>query len=606
MREMTELEWLRRGVDRRSFGAGISAAALSLALPARAGTKPADSTPMVRARLEKLHAGGGGTLALPRGEYHFWPDAVLARHLYISNNDPGENRIIFPIEDFRELTVDGNGSRFVFHGLVTPFAILKSSRVTLRNLEIDWQVPFHCEGDVLAADPDGRWIEVRIPEPFSYRVDAENRFYIVGEGFERQGMGNILEFNRERHETEYQVADNFFLTRDGTYVREYKARETGPRRVRFEVPNQFRDTPGVGGRVAIMPRPRRAPAVFIADSEDVQLERVAIRHAGCMGVIAQLSRNISLKDCEVRPRPDSGRYISTCFDATHFVNCAGLVSLDGCATSNHHDDGLNVHGIFVRILGGEDASAIRAELFDRQQRGVRVLERGHSITIADATTLDIYYRGTVESVDYRDERYLSLSVTPPLPRAPAEGDVINNLSRNPDVVLANSSIGKNRARGVLLSTSGKILVENNRFHTPGSAIRVSSGVDYWYESGPVNDVVIRNNDFDNCRYGIWSGGVIDIVAVDGKKSQSTTPYHGRVAITGNRFTSFDGLIVKAYRVAELEFTGNRIVHSDAYPPFRTVAAPIETMAVGKLEVANVQVEGFEFASLTREATQKPG
>jgi hypothetical protein len=592
-------------LDRRGFGAGLAATALSLALPVRAGTKAKDATPMVRAELGKLHAKGGGTLALTRDEYHFWPDAALAKHLHISNNDPGENRIAFPIEDFRQLTIDGNGSRLVFHGLVTPFAILQSSRITLRDLEIDWQVPFHCEGDVLAADADERWIEVHIPEHFSYRVDGEGRFYIVGEGFERQGMGNILEFNRERHETEYQVADNFFLTRDGTYVRDYKAQETGPRRVRFDVSKKFRDTPSVGGRVAIMPRPRRSPAVFIADSEDVRLERVAIRHAGCMGVIAQLSRNVSLKDCEVRPRSDSGRYISTCFDATHFVNCSGLVSLDGCTTSNHHDDGLNVHGIFVRILGGEGAS-IRAELFDHQQRGVRVLAKGDRITVADATTLDVYYQGNVESVEYPDDRHLSLSVSPPLPRAVAEGDVINNLSRNPDVRLANSSIGKNRARGVLLSTAGRILVENNRFHTPGSAIRISSGVDFWYESGPTRDVVIRNNDFDNCRYGIWSGGVIDIVAVDGKESTSTTPYHGRVAITGNRFTSFDGLIVKAYRVAELEFSDNRVIHSTAYPPFRTVTAPVEVKAVGKLNVANIEVEGFNFASLTRETAQKPG
>jgi hypothetical protein len=227
---------------------------------------------------------------------------------------------------------------------------------------------------VLAADPDSRWIELSIPEPFSYRVDQDGRFFIVGEGFERQGFGNILEFNRARRETEYQVADNFFLTRDGVYVRNYKAREIAPRRVRIEVAQKFRDIAMVGNRVAIMPRPRRSPAVFIADSANIRLERVAIRHAGCMGVIAQLSRDISLEKCEVQPRADSGRYVSTAFDATHFVNCSGTVALRGCTLSNHIDDGLNVHGIFVRILRGEGPGRIAAELSDHQQRGIRVLE----------------------------------------------------------------------------------------------------------------------------------------------------------------------------------------------------------------------------------------
>jgi hypothetical protein len=206
----------------------------------------------------------------------------------------------------------------------------------------------------------------------------------------------------------------------------------------------------------------------------------------------------------------------------------------------------------------------------------------------------------VRSVHYADDRYLSLEVSPPIARAVAEGDVINNLSRNPDVILAQSSIGRNRARGALLSTAGKILVEGNRFHAPGSAIRVSSGVDFWYESGPTTDVVIRDNEFDNCRYGVWGDAVIDILAVDGKGSTSRAPYHGRVAITGNRFTTFDGLIVKAYRTAELQFTHNQIVASSAYPSFRTVTSPVEVNAVAAVQVSDNVVQGLSFDSMWRE------
>jgi hypothetical protein len=557
-------------------------------------------TPVVRAELDRLARQGGGTLSLPVGEHHFWPDAALVRDLYISNNDPGRNQIVFPVDGHEKLTIDGNGSRFVFHGEVTPFVLLGARDITLRNFEIDWDVPFHCEGDVLAADPNGGWVEIHVPEPFSYRLDAEGQFHFHGEGFERTGIGNILAFDREKHETAYQVADNFFLTRDGKYVRTYKVSEVAPRRLRIEVPNKFRDTPEVGQRVVLQPRRRKAPAIHIANSDRVTLERVAIRHAGCMGVIAQLSSDISLTDCEVRPRPDSGRYVSSMFDATHFVNCSGTIALRGCHTSNHIDDGLNVHGIFLPILGVSETGVIAAERADFQQRGVDVLERNDMITIADATTLEIWYRGKVRSVRYPDDRNLELAVVPPLPRAPGKGDVINNLTRNPDVIFSNGSIGKNRARGMLLSTAGKVLVEKSRFHAPGSAIRVSSGVDFWYESGPASEVVIRDNVFDNCRYGLWGEAVIDIVAVDGKESKSTVPYHGRVEISGNRFTTFDGLLVNAYRTAEIVFKGNTVEASTAYPPFRKVTSPIQVKAVGKLDVADNQVKGFSFAAFSKE------
>src|SRR5262245_46337697 len=103
-----ELSWLRKGIDRRAFNTGLAALPLALAAPLRAAAaeRPRDAVPMVRAELERLRAQGGGTLSLPPGEHHFWPDAALAKHLYVSNNDPGENRIVFPLEEFRELVVE--------------------------------------------------------------------------------------------------------------------------------------------------------------------------------------------------------------------------------------------------------------------------------------------------------------------------------------------------------------------------------------------------------------------------------------------------------------------------------------------------------------------
>ncbi|WP_033919631.1 hypothetical protein [Sphingomonas sp. 37zxx] len=72
---------------------------------------------------------------------------------------------------------------------------------------------------------------------------------------------------------------------------------------------------------------RRAPAFFIEHSDRVTLSGVTIRHAGCMGVIAQMSRNIRPDRCTVAPAPESGRIISAMADATHFLNWSGTVTL---------------------------------------------------------------------------------------------------------------------------------------------------------------------------------------------------------------------------------------------------------------------------------------
>jgi hypothetical protein len=82
----------------------------------------------------------------------------------------GENAVIFLLNGRKNPVIGGNGSRLIFHGRVTPFTIIGSSDITLRDLTIDWQVPFHCEGDIDRVDPAGKWVELTILEQFSYRT----------------------------------------------------------------------------------------------------------------------------------------------------------------------------------------------------------------------------------------------------------------------------------------------------------------------------------------------------------------------------------------------------------------------------------------------------
>ncbi|WP_197054347.1 right-handed parallel beta-helix repeat-containing protein [Sphingomonas sp. 37zxx] len=537
-------------------------------------------------------------LDIPPGEHHFYPDAALVRHMAVSNNDPGTNRIIFPVDDFDGLTIDGNGARLVFHGAVTPFALIGSRDITLQNMEIDWHTPFYCEGDVLATATDGTWLELQILENFSYRIDQAGQWFFVGEGFEQEGIGNILEFDTDRRETAFQALDNHFRARDGKYLRRYTVRNLGGRRVRVTAEQRFRGLPQVGNRVVIMPSTRRCPAIFVNDCARVRIENVQIRHAGCMGVIAQVSEDITIVRCEVAPRKGSARLLSTVVDATHFVNCTGTIDVRECTFANHLDDALNVHGIYVRILKATGKRALSCELSEFQQRGVRMIHVGDEVSIADGQELDVKFTGEVAAVAYTDDRYLTVTVDADLPDRVNEGDVINNLTRNAGINFVGNSVSANRARGILLSSLGNILVENCRFHTPGAALRISGGVDYWYESGPTANVTIRNNLFDNCKYGVWGVAVIDIEAVDGKKSTSRSPYHGRVSITGNRFVTFDGLLVHAYRVNHLAFTGNTVVRSNTYPEFRKVKAPIQATAVKTLDSTGNSFAGLSFAALS--------
>ncbi len=109
-----------------------------------------DTTPSVRAALDEARRSKASKLTFPPGRYDFWPENASEHYLFISNNDEGLKRVIFPLTNLEGLEIDGGGASFIFHGPMVPFLIEESRGVTLKNLSFDFSRPFHSEGRVLA------------------------------------------------------------------------------------------------------------------------------------------------------------------------------------------------------------------------------------------------------------------------------------------------------------------------------------------------------------------------------------------------------------------------------------------------------------------------
>lgn len=568
-------------INRRAFGLGaLAGLATTAGAAAQSGAssnsavnielpKQGGSTVALVQAVKQATERGESVLVLPAGEYHFWPEGGIQRFLHISNNDDALNDIVVLLEGIEGFHVLGQDTRLVFHGLVTPFVLQRCKDIRFSGLTIDWQVPFHCEATVARVEPGGRQVDLDIHEEFRFRVQ-DGQFYFAGEGFEREGIKNLLEFDRASRETRAEVRDNYFTSRHGKPRLTYHATQIGERRVRLDLPNGLNTVPLEGNVFVMLPRKRLAPAFFVEDCERVTLDRVKIHHAGCMGLICQMSSDIHFVDSSVVP--SGGRFVSTIVDATHFVNCSGTISVDNCDFSHHIDDAVNVHGIYVRIKSRTDDGRLLVEYSEYQQRGVRTLRSGDFVTLADGVNVDVYLSAFVESVEYLDERNAILGLGVDLPESIREGDVVNVMSRQANLLLRNSRISKNRARGILVSTAGQVVVEGNYFHAPGAAIRISGGVDFWYESGPVSQCLIRNNLFDHCKYGVWGQSIIDAVCVDSEEAGSTAPYHGTIAIVDNEFRTHTSSLVTAYRLDHLMFRRNRILQeayanlADSSPP----------------------------------------
>ncbi len=231
-------------------------------------------------------------------------------------------------------------------------------------------------------------------------------------------------------------------------------------------------------------------------------------------------------------------------------------------------------------------------LVHRQQAGVEIAHAGDEIGFVRNDTLETVGKGAVCEVNSLNKTFTRLKFSTTLPPEIGAGFSVENLDWQPDVTIRGCTTRGNRARGFLLSSAGKILVENNLFHNPGAAILVAGDANFWLESGAVHDLTIRGNTFDNCLYGVWGRAVIDINPEIAPEKQEQNPrYHRNIHIENNHFRTFDNRLLRAQCVDGLTISGNTIEISEAYP----LQAPKSEL----FEVAhcsNVLIENNTFAS----------
>lgn len=312
-----------------------------------------------------------------------------------------------------------------------------------------------------------------------------------------------------------------------------------------------------------------------------------------MGFLAQMCSDISLR--RFRVVPDGDRCFSAVADAVHLNMCRGNVLLSGCEFDCQGDDALNVHGRYFKvdsISSGRKTVALNSRwgnMTDSPRKGDRIWF---------VSPDDMRRTGRIKVIgvrQYDDTRAAVLSLATSAPLSIAPGAFVENADRFPDILVEGCRFGGgNRARGILLTSPGKTVVRNNVFRSSGSAILIEGDTDYWFESGAVRDVDIRDNVFDNCgtsvrdTYSGWGWGEAPITI-----SPSYTPedrhhpaYHRGIRIRNNRFRCFDNAVLFARSVDGLVFTFNTIERTADYEPIMKQRAPIVTKGCRHVRIRN--------------------
>lgn len=536
-----------------------------------------NASPVLQKALAKIKAeykeGEKVILRFPEGRYEFHEKGAAVREYYISNHDQtNPKKVGIALEDMKNLTLDGQGSEFVFHGRMLPVSLLRSENCLLKNFSIDFENPHIAQVKIVENDPqDGIVFE---PAPWvDYRIAKDSIFEAYGEGWTMRHSWGIA-FDGDTKHLVYNTSDIGCPTKG--------ASEVAPRRIHAPGWKDARLVPGTV--VAMRGWGRPTPGIFLSHDVNTTIENVKVHYAEGMGLLAQLCENITLEKFGVCLKGDADpRYFTTQADATHFSGCKGkIVSCNGLY-EGMMDDAINVHGTYLKVVKRVDDRTLVGRYMHGQSWGFEWGCPGDEVQFIRSNTMELVGKqNKIISIRPYDKeqtegaREFLITFQEPVDQVINEqsGFGIENLTWTPEVLFSGNVIRNNRARGSLFSTPRKTIVENNLFdHTSGAAILLCGDRNGWFETGACRHVIIRKNRFVNALTNLFqfTNAVISIYPeipdLKGQQQYFHGGPEGGIVIEDNEFETFDAPILYAKSVDGLVFRNNTIKLNTEYKPF---------------------------------------
>ncbi len=527
------------------------------------GTK--DFAPLVRQILD-AHPDGEVTIRFGEGTFDFYPEQAAGGYFSISNNDNGYKCCAFRLENMRRVRIEGAGekTRLKFHGAIVPFRVARCKQIAFDGFTVDYDASFIFEGRVVANDPSARSITLRLLDPEHFEIRGGQPWFT---GYDRSSpFGENILFDPETRSPYYRAEQ---YEHDPKYP--LRAERLGDSLVRLSGYTS-RELPPVGS-VYTDKGPhstnRRYPGFSFYRSTGIEVSNVTLHDSGGMALIAENCRDIVCSEYRVEVPPGSGRMVSASADATHFVGCSGKIVLRNCRFESMLDDATNIHGVYMTIADRLSDNRFGARFGHFQQEGFDFAEKGDSLVFIDRADLSVIGCGQVEEVVRVNENYYVIRTGFDLGTIPDSVRIaVGNRASDADAEISGCTVRYNRARSLLISTSGSVRVENCDLSSMMAGIRICGDANYWFESGRTRNVVIRNNRFGTMATGGWSPQAVLQIdpAIPHEARSGKTPYHGCIRFEENTVESFDNQLIYALSVDSLVIGRNRFVDSRRFEP----------------------------------------
>ena len=192
--------------------------------------------------------------------------------------------------------------------------------------------------------------------------------------------------------------------------------------------------------------------------------------------------------------------------------------------------------------------------------GFQAFAEGDELEFIKWNTLIPFGKATVKSFEKLNDTDIKLLIEGDVPGIELEKDVVENATWTSDLYVRNCDFGPTSGRGILCTTRGEVIIENNNFHNLwGPALLIEDDCNFWFESGYTKEIIFRNNRVSRCENAcMWEGAPSIRYTPKVMDESSETPVHGRLVLKNNIFEKphFAEHLIWLEYVEEAEISGN--------------------------------------------------
>jgi len=447
--------------------------------------------------------------------------------------------------DTRGLTLAGNGAQLLFRGYdparaptAAGFRFQRCADLVVEGLVFDIDRPPWTIGRVTMAK--GGRLELEFPPEHPVKADLR--------------VAGLLGF------TETGLPIGGFFDR---FDPDHSTTLIAPQKLRFLFRSSVRPGIARGDQVAVLHQTYGGAALDLIDCDRVTVRDVTVRSLPGMGIVAAGCSDVTVERFRAVRR--SGSLLSLTSDGIHVTSAKGTVTLTDCELEGLGDDGVNVHGHFMRVAAVEpEAGAVTLEqvlphTYARFDEGEEVALHDDRLRLRGRARVRAWERAPGQTGRHR-------LVLDQFPSGASRGDALTSVTRVPVARLTRVRVKGNRAAGIVLQVGQALVEECLVRDCTGPGLSIRCDLDAWWESGPAREVTVRDSVFEGVNRGDGLGlAGLSVFALVGRARHAPSGTHRGLRLERLVIRSARGPALRLGSAAEVDVVGCELTPAPGAP-----------------------------------------